>query len=338
MNMEKKRQLLELANNRVPLSQRAIAVLCDTNPTSVAKYERRALVKIKEALDKIEEGIMPIAYPLPRQNYARVSRSRPCPVCNKPDWCLIARDGSHAICARVSLGGVYCGEPGYKHQLTNQRAVTPSPMMRDRVDFDASGYAQRFERAITPAQLELTAHELGVSSYSLQRLRMGWCAEHDAPAFPMWLRGDICGIRIRKDGAKFCIVDSRNGFFLPRGLSDAIDTLYVVEGPTDTAAALDLGLDAIGKPNASACTDELIRILQSKQPELTVFMGENDRPDSRGKAAGIDGPLAQCKRAVASGLNAVFVLPPRGKDLREWKNAHGATRGMIEKIVENARG
>lgn len=337
MSIQEKLRLIERANNREPLSQREVGILCDVTHTCVSRYERSALVKIKEALDKMEEGIMPIAHPLPRQNYARVSRSRPCPICDKPDWCMVARDGTHAICARVSLGGVFCGEPGYKHQLSGQRAVPTSPMMRERVDFDASGYAQRFERAITPAQLELTAYELGVSSYSLQRLRMGWCAEHDAPAFPMWMRGDICGIRIRKDGAKFCIVDSRNGFFLPRGLSDAIDTLYVVEGPTDTAAALDLGLDAIGKPNASACTDELIRILQAKQPELTVFMGENDAPDSRGKAAGIDGPLAQCKRAVAAGLNAVFVLPPKGKDLRQWKNEYGATRGMVELLVENAK-
>jgi len=31
----------------------------------------------------------------------RVSRRQPCPICGKPDWCLMAEDGSAAICARI---------------------------------------------------------------------------------------------------------------------------------------------------------------------------------------------------------------------------------------------
>lgn len=273
---------------------------------------------------------------LPREQYARVSRARPCPVCGKPDWCMLARDGSHAICSRVSVGGVFCGEPGWRHTMTNAQPTTHPATMREKARLDASGYAVAFERALTPAQALACSSDLGVSVDSLRRLRMGWCEEHDAPTFPMWERGQIVGIRIRKpDGFKFAIRDSSNGFFIPRGLT-LFDTLLIVEGPTDTAAALDMGFDAIGKPNASACTDELIRLLCERRPDLTVFMGENDTPDASGKVAGIDGPMKQCERARNAGLRAVFVLPPRGKDLREWKNVHGATRDMLERIVRNA--
>jgi hypothetical protein len=275
------------------------------------------------------------ATPLPRDQYARVSRSRHCPICDKPDWCLIARDGSHVICARVSVGGTYCGEPGWKHDMTNAQPVAIPGHIREKAQFDASAYAVAFERAITTDQLANLSAELGVSVESLRRLRTGWCAEHDAPAFPMWIRGQIVGIRIRTHDAKFCIRDSSNGFFLPRGV-DGSETLYVVEGPTDTAAGLDLKLDIIGKPNATACTDELTRYLLAKQPEMVVFIGENDEPDRFGKRAGIDGPRAQCARAVAAGVNAVFILPLAGKDLREWKNVHGATRAMIESLARNA--
>jgi len=272
---------------------------------------------------------------LPREHYTRVSRSRPCPVCGKPDWCMLARDGSHAICSRVSIGGVFCGEPGWRHLIGNVQPTT-HPTMREKAKLDASGYAVAFERALTVDQRTDTAASLGVTPGSLYRLRMGWCEEHDAPTFPMWERGQIVGIRIRKpDGSKFAIRDSSNGFFIPRGLT-LFDTLLIVEGPTDCAAALDLGFDAIGKPNASACSDELIRLLCERRPDLTVFVGENDTPDASGKVAGIDGPMRQCERAKNAGLRAVFILPPKGKDLREWKNVHGATHDMVERIVRNA--
>lgn len=41
---------------------------------------------------------------------ARVSRSRPCPLCDHKDWCLVSKDSeaepSHVICARVESSGV----------------------------------------------------------------------------------------------------------------------------------------------------------------------------------------------------------------------------------------
>ena len=42
----------------------------------------------------------------------------PCPVCGKPDWCLVAEDGSAAICARIEEGSVKrCGDAGWLHIL-----------------------------------------------------------------------------------------------------------------------------------------------------------------------------------------------------------------------------
>jgi hypothetical protein len=249
---------------------------------------------------------------------------------------MVARDGTNAVCARVSVGGVYCGEPGYRHVLKGQPVARTTSKLRERVPLDASSHAQRFERAITTDQIAAVSTELGVSVESLRRLRIGWCQEHDAPAFPMWQRGTICGIRIWKHGAKFCLLDSQNGFFIPRGFSSDLDVVYIVEGPTDTAALLDMGLDAIGKPNVNACTNELISWLLEHRPGLAVFVGENDNPDARGVVAGIDKTKEQCSRATAAGLSTAFVLPPRGKDVREWKTRYGGTRDMLELLVRNA--
>lgn len=43
----------------------------------------------------------------------RVSRTAPCPICGRADWCLISPDGSAAICPRVEQGSVKeCGDAG----------------------------------------------------------------------------------------------------------------------------------------------------------------------------------------------------------------------------------
>jgi len=53
---------------------------------------------------------------MPFEKMQRVSRKSPCPVCSKPDWCLVAEDGSAAICARISDGSVKkCGDAGWLH-------------------------------------------------------------------------------------------------------------------------------------------------------------------------------------------------------------------------------
>jgi len=36
------------------------------------------------------------------RKWIRVNKQRACPVCGKPDWCLISQDGKAAICARTS--------------------------------------------------------------------------------------------------------------------------------------------------------------------------------------------------------------------------------------------
>ena len=34
--------------------------------------------------------------------WIHVTKHNPCPICGKPDWCLISKDVEAAICARIS--------------------------------------------------------------------------------------------------------------------------------------------------------------------------------------------------------------------------------------------
>ncbi|MHC4357133.1 MAG: DUF3854 domain-containing protein, partial [Planctomycetota bacterium] len=56
----------------------------------------------------------------------RVDKNHLCPICSKPDWCLIAKDGSAAICARIEDGSVKkCGDAGWLHMLSDDKCRKP---------------------------------------------------------------------------------------------------------------------------------------------------------------------------------------------------------------------
>lgn len=62
--------------------------------------------------------------------WQRVTRSHPCPICGKRDWCSVSVDGHMAACRRVEQGGLVKadkgGAPYYLHHLT--RIDTPAAL------------------------------------------------------------------------------------------------------------------------------------------------------------------------------------------------------------------
>ena len=56
-------------------------------------------------------------------NMRRVSAAHPCPVCGKPDWCLVAPDGTAAICTRRE-SDKRCGSAGHLNHLNQSTHTT----------------------------------------------------------------------------------------------------------------------------------------------------------------------------------------------------------------------
>ena len=82
----------------------------------------------------------------PSSTWQRVSRRRPCPVCQKPDWCLFTGGDdapTAAICARVESDR-RAGEAGWVHRLRDDGPVwTPTRRLvcaavSGRLDLDGS--------------------------------------------------------------------------------------------------------------------------------------------------------------------------------------------------------
>ena len=273
-----------------------------------------------------------------QSNWQRVSKERPCPICERWDWCLIAPDGSAVICPRVATGAVkQIGEAGWLHQLTDgtnwrtktaYRRTTPVAVARpDRNDLRA--LARTFQDAVAPHRLEKFAGGLGVASSSLDRLAAGWCSSSAAWSFPMTdARGRVLGIRLRTDsGKKFAVKGGNEGLFIPAGL-ECSKTLLLPEGPTDTAAILDLGFTAVGRPNDRGGRRLLVDLIRRQKPATVVIVADRDeREQGMVAATGLAGVLTLHHRDVR------VIIPPAGvKDARQWVQL-GADRGDIEQAI-----
>ena len=101
-----------------------------------------------------------------------------------------------------------------------------------------------------------------------------------------------------------------------------VKTLFVCEGPTDTAAAIELGLFAVGRPNCCCGGTEIRAHARRHECSRVVVISDNDKP-------GLDGA-----RKVAAELKLPFAIyVPPAKDLREFVRL-GGTRIMIENTLK----
>ena len=133
--------------------------------------------------------------------------------------------------------------------------------------------------------------------------------------------GNVVGIRLRNERGKFAVRGSRQGIFVANVPPQK--TLFVCEGPTDTAAAVELGLFAVGRPNCCCGGAEIRAFARSHDVNRVVLISDNDKP-------GLDGA-----RKVGGELELPFaVYVPPAKDVREFVRL-GGTRAMIENTLHN---
>ena len=261
----------------------------------------------------------------------RVSKKRPCPVCGRTDWCLVAPDGSAAICQRVQEGSrKRSGDAGWLHILKNVPNVPNRPGLRyqiiplKRPDKDYSWLAERFQQYLNGAALNSLSTNLGITENSLKRLQTGWTGK--AYTFPMSDQGGkIIGIRTRfPNGTKRCVKGSRTGLFIPEGLSKS-DLLLILEGESDTAAALDLGFNGVGRPGCGQAT-QMLRSFCKSWDEV-VIVGDNDGPGRQGAEKLARSLALYCKQAKV-------IYPPQGvKDIRQWLKG-GTTHEEVRSVIK----
>jgi len=250
---------------------------------------------------------------LGNRQYVGVTRDRRCPICGKPDWCLISVDGMWAVCERIHDGGErrYMNA-GTLHKISNAPSLPqrmPSRVERSapRETRDWHAVQAEAEAARDMYAAKMLAQSLGVSSKSLIRFGLGRIGRDWS--FPMFdARRRVCGIRLRTpSGRKFAVKGSRAGVFVPRGGLRS-SSLLICEGTTDAAAMLDAGFDAIGR---HACRGQIEIITEYAAGRDVVIVADAGKPGQDGADELAQSLCESCKRV------RIFT-PPYAKDARAW--------------------
>jgi hypothetical protein len=224
---------------------------------------------------------------------------------------------------------------GWLHRIA---ASPPPPRPPCRVYVPASpeperdwhALLERWARRTSPARRGRLAHILGVSAPSLQRLGAVVSDRPDVWAFPMFnATRQVIGIRLRaEDGRKWAVAGSHNGLFWPSDLAGA-GPFLICEGPTDTAALLDLGYDVVGRPSCTGAVEMVIEVVRRLRRRDVVIMADADSP-------GIDGAGRLARALTDASRRPKVIRPLQGKDARAWVRA-GATRAVVDCAIANAQ-
>ena len=270
-------------------------------------------------------------------DWTRVTPAAPCPVCGKPDWCGFT--DTVARCMRVESDHPSNG--GWIHRIADARkAYQPRPAPPRPIDMTPDRLQDlltAWQDQTPPGALAGLADSLGLPVPALRALTPAWSEQRGAWGFPMRsATGELRGIRLRfPDGAKRAVTGSRDGLFLPFGAPTS-GPLLILEGPTDTAAAVALDYAAVGRPSCRGATAETVAYARH-WPGPVVIVADNDEPHATPDGTawtvpGFDGAIA-LREAIPAAL--LVALPT--KDLREFWRLHGvAGRRMLDSIIGNA--
>jgi hypothetical protein len=185
---------------------------------------------------------------------------------------------------------------------------------------------------------ERYATRLGVDVTALEKLRCGYATramlDRQYPTcytFPMsGADGVCCGIRLRGwDGEKKNLAGSKLGLFRPTSFYPSAPFL-VCEGPTDTAAALSLDFNCIGRASAKSTGTLIQELVRDHQPEHVCFVADNDE-------VGLSGAHELAQKVIRFCDTVRIIQPPTPcKDPRAWLHAH-ATAADVRRRIRHTR-
>lgn len=267
--------------------------------------------------------------------FLRVSKKFPCVICNHTDWCMIGR--SVVVCMRVTSSRPTTakdGSTGYLHPLSADAPARHFPRHEkaNALVLDAGKKMAEWTRNLCHVLITPLADSLGVSVRALDYLDVTAAPYWKTWAFPMRNGNNaIVGIRLRNEqGHKWAERGSHQGLFLPQ--CEPQPTVYLVEGPTDTAAALTLGVFAIGRPSCNGGIFDLQAAIKRLKIRRAVIVADTDsdklRDDGTHYNPGVDGAMGLSEHLGIP--NCTLLLPC--KDIRQFLK-QGGDRATLEYLV-----
>lgn len=212
---------------------------------------------------------------------------------------------------------------GWLHSFGGKPIQLP-PKEPPKPKINCTAIMRELWRSTTDMQRARLAETLGVSVIAIRCVGACWHQEYRAWAFPMMDGyGSIVGIRLRNDaGRKWAVPGSHQGIFFSTQTKPQ-RTVFVTEGPTDLAAALTLGLFAIGRPSCSGAVADTATAIKRSGCTRAVLLADNDGPGTAGA------------KTLAKQLDipsCITILPT--KDVREYLLA-GGTAALLESLTNS---
>ncbi len=280
-----------------------------------------------------------------------VTSQAPCQACKHIDWCAWAPDGRALRCMRpveaTTPTGMTRGrndrDGGVIFRFQGDSPPRPRPNKTTRrAGSDArqtlgwGAEAARCVKSLSSKRRGLLAAALGTHIETLAALDAGWAESADlrtwkasgqgwkenppAGAFTFPERdgaGNVIGVSLRaEDGRKGFPAGAKRGLIVPSAMAELPGPVLIVEGASDVAAFLTLGVCSVGRPSNSGGAEHLAALLADRE---VIVVGENDqKPD--GAWPGKEGAKAVAGRlALSWDRNVRWTLPPAEvKDIRAW--------------------
>lgn len=280
-------------------------------------------------------------------NWIRVSKRQICPICGKPDWCGISKDGTTVHCMRYeSNRPTRAG--GWIHKLNEPLQAKPAYRVKPRkpstVNF--ATMAKFCTEKLDVKELDDFAKHLGVSMASLIKLHVGRNAQ--GFTFPMFsATSEIIGMRVRSERGKWAVTGSRNGIFWPMDVDRDDTQLLICEGPTDCAALIDMSYKVIGRPSCNSGVDIIKDFLRFSRRDVVIMSDKDEpkkRPDGTEYRPGQEGSHNLAKAIHNRCKSVKIVKPPHHKDIRQWYNRlqqrgydTATIRLTVDTVIDNTK-
>jgi hypothetical protein len=240
---------------------------------------------------------------------------------------MVAEDA--CICMRVKSDKPFTfanGAIGWYHWLKDPLPQFKPQPKRERPEIQVRDLLNywRDKGCMSGPKTESLARNLGVTYSSLEMIGAVWSEDYRAWAFPMrGGDGEYSGIRLRSDsGKKWAVLGSKEGVFYAFGFPNS-GQLFVVEGPTDTAAAMTIGLNCVGRPGCYGGVEEIRIIVRNEKYRSVVIVADSDDVGRRG---------AKLLHDALSVHRVLLTLPC--KDMRQFVQS-GGTKTLLNSILSN---
>ena len=282
---------------------------------------------------------------------SRTRHAHPCPICGRADgWCLISEAG--VLCPRSNGTGAFgkdgqpkrYGEYGYLHITGSiaEMAFTETAPKRKLSDKELHAKWAPIARKMfvrNSESVKRLASMIGVAAWALDALKVGYgrLDGSEGWSFPEQnASGLIVGIAMRLERAdskgrtKKTASGGRRGLTYCEDWQDYHGNIWIVEGGSDVAAGLTVGMCVIGRPSNTGGVPMLADLLRSVDRRRRIHViGERDRrPHDRCPGCAQCWPgkygAAKVARELGDRLRrpVSWKMPPGGyKDLRAWLNA-----------------